>query len=323
NGKLDTRALPAPEYADTDRYRAPTTPVEEILAGIYAQVLGLDRVGIEDSFFDLGGDSLSAMCAIAAINVALDTHISVRTLFDAPTIIQLAARTTAGSTQLTPLVARERPGVVPLSFAQNRLWFLDQLQGPSPVYNMAWALRLRGVLDVDALGRALADVVDRHEPLRTVFCAVEGIPQQVVLATERADLGWDVIDATAWPAAQLAEAIDAAVRHSFDLATEIPLRAQLFTIGKHEHVLVMTVHHIAADGWSLTPLAADLSAAYASRCANRRPTWTPLPVQYVDFTLWQRGNLGELADPHSGITTQLQYWEKTLSGMPERLELPT
>ena len=155
-----------------------------------------------------------------------------------------------------PLVAGERPAVIPLSFAQQRLWFIDQLQGPSPVYNVAAALRLCGRLDADALGAALADVVGRHESLRTLFPAIEGIPQQLVVPAERADFGWDVIDATGWPESRLGEAIGAAVRYSFDLATEIPLRAQLFRVADDEHVLVAVVHEIAADGWSIDPAAA-------------------------------------------------------------------
>ena len=191
NGKLDTRALPAPEYHETDHYRAPTSAVEEILAGIYAQVLGLERVGVDDSFFDLGGDSLSAMRLVAAIDKSLEPAFAVRAVFDAPTVAQLAPRIGGETGGLEPLVAVERPAVVPLSFAQSRLWFLDQLQGPSPVYNMTVALRMRGPLDVEALGAALADVVGRHESLRTLFAAPDGIPQQLVVPLERADFGWD------------------------------------------------------------------------------------------------------------------------------------
>ena len=152
----------------------------------------------------------------------------MRTLFDAPTVAQLAPRLSEAAGRLEPLTAVERPAVVPLSFAQNRLWFLDQLQGPSPVYNMAVALRLSGRLDADALGAALADVVGRHESLRTMFAAPEGIPQQLVVPAERAEFGWQVIDATGWPADRLGEAIGAVARHSFDLAAEIPLRATAF-----------------------------------------------------------------------------------------------
>ena len=322
NGKLDTRALPAPEYTDGDGYRAPTTPVEEILAGIYAEVLGLERVGVDDSFFDLGGDSLSAMRVIAAVNTALDADLSVRAVFEAPTVAQLALRVGTGG-GMEPLMPVERPAVVPLSFAQSRLWFIDQLQGPSPLYNVAVALRLCGRLDADALGAALADVVGRHESLRTLFPAIEGVPQQLVVPAERADFGWDVIDATGWPAGRLDEAIGAAVRYSFDLATEIPLRARLFRVADDEHVLVAVVHEVVADGWSAIRLLRDLGVAYASRCAGRAPGWAPLPVQYVDYTLWQRAQFGDLDDSDSRIGAQLAYWEQALAGMPERLQLPT
>ena len=323
NGKLDTRALPAPEYPDVDQYRAPESAVEEIVAGIYAQVLGVERVGVDDSFFDLGGDSLSAMRVIAAINTGFDAGLSVRALFEAPTVAGLALRVGAEGGGLAPVVAGERPAVVPLSFAQNRLWIIDQLQGPSAVYNMATALRLGGRLDADVLGQALADVVGRHESLRTLFVAVEGIPRQLVVAPARADFGWDVVDASGWSVSELRGAIDAVVREPFDLASQIPLRARLFRISEDEHVLVAVAHHIAADGWSITPLVRDLGVAYAARCAGRAPGWAPLAVQYVDYTLWQREQLGDLSDPDSRIGAQLAYWEQALAGMPERLELPT
>ncbi|OBH58687.1 hypothetical protein A5686_23570 [Mycobacterium sp. E2479] len=323
NGKLDVRALPAPDYQDGQHYRAPSGAVEEILAGIYAQVLGLDRVGVDDSFFDLGGDSLSAMRVIAAANKALRAGLAVRTLFEAPTVAQLALRVGAGGGGLEPLVAGERPAVIPLSFAQNRLWFLDQLHGPSPVYNMAVALRLRGPLDAEALGSALADVVDRHESLRTLFAALEGTAQQVVIPTDRADFGWQVVDAVGWSVDRLEEAIGAAARYAFDLASEIPLQAQLFRLAEDEHVLVAVVHHIAADGASVGPLMRDLGVAYAGRSVGQAPDWAPLAVQYVDYTLWQRAQFGELDDSDSRIAGQLAYWEDVLAGMPERVQLPT
>ena len=322
NGKLDTRALPAPDYT-AGGYRAPAGAVEEVLAGIYAQVLGLERVGVDDSFFDLGGDSLSAMRVIAAVNTSLDAGVSVRALFEAPTIGRLAPRIGRDGGGREPLVAVARPAVVPLSFAQSRMWFIDQLQGPSPIYNMAVALRLSGRLDAEALGAALADVVGRQESLRTLFAAPEGIPQQLVVPVERADFGWHVVDASGWSADRLEEAVGAAARRPFDLAVEIPLRARLFRVGDDEHVLVAVVHHIAADGWSITPLVRDLGVAYASRCAGQAPGWAPLAVQYVDYTLWQRAQLGELGDSDSRIAGQLAYWEQALAGMPEHLQLPT
>ncbi|WP_308214610.1 non-ribosomal peptide synthetase [[Mycobacterium] manitobense] len=263
------------------------------------------------------------MRVIAAINNGLDADLSVRAVFEAPTVAQLALRVGAEGARREPLVAVERPSVVPLSFAQQRLWFLDQLHGPSPVYNMATALRLSGPLDTGALRAALADVVTRQESLRTLFAAPDGIPQQLVMPPERADFGWHVVDATDWPQARLQEEIDAAIRHPFDLASEIPLRATLFRLAEDTHVLAAVVHHIAADGWSITPLIGDLGAAYVSRSAGHAPGWAPLPVQYVDYTLWQRTRLGELTDSESRIAAQVGYWEKELAGLPERLQLPT
>ncbi|TAM72098.1 MAG: amino acid adenylation domain-containing protein, partial [Mycobacterium sp.] len=323
NGKLDTHALPAPDSHHLKDYRAPRTALEEILASIYARVLGLDRVSIDDSFFDLGGDSLLAMRLSAAINTSLDADVSVPAVFDAPTVAQLACHVGVGSRRLQPLVAADRPAVVPLSYAQQRLWFVDQLQGPSPVYNLAAALRLNGRLDSDELRAAMADVVGRHESLRTLLAAPEGIPQQLVLPPERADFGWDLVDATSWSAGRLDEAIGAAARRGFDLGTELPFRATLFRVALEEHVLVAVVHHIAADGWSIAPLIRDLGVAYASRCAGQAPDWAPLPVQYVDYTLWQRAQLGDLDASDSPIAAQLDYWEEALAGLPERLQLPT
>nr|WP_081252760.1 non-ribosomal peptide synthetase [Mycobacterium avium] len=282
-----------------------------------------DRVGVEDSFFDLGGDSLSAMRLIAAVNGVLGAGVSVRTLFEAPTVAQLAPRVRGGGRTLARVVAGERPAVVPLSFAQSRLWFLDQLHGPSPVHNMAIALHLRGSLDTDAMGAALLDVVGRHESLRTVFAVCDGTPHQVVIPAEQADIGWRVIDANGWPASRLNDAIDAIARHRFDLCHEIPLRAQLFRLAEDEHVLVAVAHHIAADGWSLTPLVRDLGAAYVRRSSGRGPDWGPLPVQYIDYALWQRAQFGDLEDPDSPIAGQLRYWQEALAGLPERLALPT
>ncbi|MDT5069440.1 MAG: hypothetical protein QOK02_5595, partial [Mycobacterium sp.] len=329
NGKLDANALPEPDYAAA-AHRTPSSLTEEILAGIFAQVLGVERVGIDDSFFDLGGDSLSTMRLTAEINATLGADLPVRTVFEARTVAQLALRIGEERSdrgidplRLQPLVAVERPAVVPLSFAQNRLWVIDQLQGPSAVYNMAAALRCVGALDITALEAALADVVVRHESLRTLFTAPGGTPRQVVVSADQAEFGWHVTDASAWSPDELHRTLEVVARGTFDLATDIPLRMHVFRITDDEHVLVAVVHHIAADGWSLRPLVADLGTAYATRCAGQAPDWAPLPVQYVDYTLWQRAQFGDLHDDHSRVAAQLTYWENALAELPERLELPT
>ena len=325
NGKLDRRALPAPEFVSGVAYRAPRDQRDRVLAALFGEVLGVARVGIDDGFFDLGGHSLSATRLMARVRAELGVEVPIRVLFDAPTVAGLAdwMRAHAGERAGAALTAQQRPAVVPLSFAQSRLWFIDQLQGPSPVYNMPVALRLRGRLDGDALGAALADVVSRHESLRTLFAAPEGIPHQVVLPVERADFGWQIADATGWSEGRVVEAVGAVAGRNFDLSTEIPLRAKLFRVSDDEHVLVAVVHHIAADGWSITPLVRDLGVAYASRCVGQAPGWAPLPVQYVDYALWQRAQLGDLADSGSAIAAQLAYWRDALAGLPERLRLPT
>src|SRR3984957_19343741 len=188
---------------------------------------------------------------------------------------------------------------------------------------MAVALRLRGRLNADALGAALADVVARQESLRTLFAAHEGIPCQLVVPAERADFGWAVVDSIGWPEGRLDEAIDGVASHPFDLAAEIPMRARLFRVADDEHVLVAGVPHIASDGSSITPLVGDLGVAYASRCAGQAPSWGELPGQYVDYTLWQRAQRSDLTDSHSRIAAQLAYWHDALAGMPEHLQLPT
>ncbi|OBJ69822.1 non-ribosomal peptide synthetase [Mycobacterium sp. 1274756.6] len=322
NGKLDRRALPAPEYGGVDAYRAPSDVTEEVLAGIFASVLGVERVGVDDSFFDLGGDSLSAMRVVASVSAAFDTQLGVRVLFESPSVALLAPRVGVGSGGRPALVAGPRPEVVPLSYAQQRLWFVGQLQGPSAVYNMPVVLRLGGGLDVAALGLALGDVVGRHESLRTVFPAVDGVAHQVVLPAGEVDFGWRVVDAVGWSQQRLGEAIAAVVGYRFDVAVEVPLRAELFRVAEGEFVLAAVVHHIAGDGSSIAPLVRDLGLAYAARCAGEVPGWEPLGVQYVDYALWQRQWLGEESDPGSVIAAQLGYWREALAGLADRLELP-
>ena len=269
NGKLDTRALPAPEYKDVDRYRAPGSAVEEILAGIYAQVLGLERVGVDDSFFDLGGDSLSAMRVMAAINKSLDAGLSLRALFDAPTVALLAPLLNENAAGREPLVAGGRPAVVPLSFAQSRLWFLEQLQDGAATYNMPTAFAISGQLDFEALGAALDDVIVRHESLRTVFPDTDGVPFQQVLPA-RSGM-WQRGDAAvvSLPEQDVAGELMSLAGYRFDLSTDIPIRVQIYSVAPEQHVVGIVVHHIAFDGWSLAPMVRDISAAYQAR--QQRP----------------------------------------------------
>ncbi|KJK54953.1 non-ribosomal peptide synthetase, partial [Saccharothrix sp. ST-888] len=320
NGKLDRRALPEPEFTGSRTGRAPRTSQEHALAELFAEVLGVAGVGADDDFFDLGGHSLLATRLVARVRAALGVELELRSLFATPTVAGLAAAV-AGAGRARPALSRvERPDRVPLSSAQQRVWFLQQLEGAGPIYNIPLAWRLSGPLDRVALEAALGDVVDRHESLRTVYPAVGGVPYQQVLdaGTVRPELPVTRTDETDLP-----ERLAGAAGHAYDLATEPPLRAELFELSPDEHVLLVVVHHIAGDGWSLGPLAADLATAYAARCLGGRPQWAPLPAQYADYTLWHQRLLGDRADPESLFARQTAYWAERLADLPEQLRLPT
>jgi amino acid adenylation domain-containing protein/thioester reductase-like protein/non-ribosomal peptide synthase protein (TIGR01720 family) len=323
NGKLDTRALPAPEYQHTDRYRAPTNTVEEILTDIYAQVLGLERVGIDDSFFDLGGDSLSAMRLIAAINTSLDADLSVHVLFDAPTIAQLAPRIGRDGRRRKPFVPGEGSSVIPLSFAQSRMWFLNRFEDGVATYNLPIAFRISGALDVEALDAALDDVVARHGSLRTIFPDIDGAPFQEVLPPRAGMWRRGGAALVSLPEQDVAGELLALAGYRFDLSAEIPIRAQIYSVGPEQYVVGIVVHHIAFDGWSLAPMFRDMGEAYRARRQGGAPQWAPLAVQYVDYTLWQKEMLGAESDPDSVIAQQLQYWSAELADLAEVVSLPT
>ena len=319
NGKLDRRALPAPEYA-AGGDRAPATPAEQALCEVFAQVLGLDRVGVEDSFFDLGGHSLLATRLVSRIRVVLGAELPVRAVFENPTPASLARALGGAEAARPPLIPLPRPDRLPLSFAQQRLWFLEQFHGPGTVYNLPQAWRLTGRLDAGALAAALGDVVARHEALRTVIAVADGQPYQDVIPARQARAqvaaGFTVAAAGR---GELAGLVAAAAGYVFDLAAELPVRAWLFALSQDEHVLVLLCHHIVGDGWSLRLLISDLAAAYAARRHGRAPQWAPLPVQYADYTLWQRDLLGGDGGVLAG---QIEYWRQALAGLPEELTLP-
>jgi hypothetical protein len=249
NGKVDRRALPEPDGQEEEGGRAPRNPAEEILCGLFADVLGVERAGADDHFFHRGGHSLLATRLVSRIRRALGAQITVRDIFQSPTPALLAGLIAAGrGGQARPaLVAGDRPAKLPLSSAQQRLWFLDQMEGPSPTYNVPVAVRLGGVLDAGALALALADVVVRHEALRTVFQVADGVPYQLVLPAGQVEVPLPVIAAAG-------QSLDGLLAEHgarpFDLAGDLPVRAVLLELAAREHVLVLVMHHIASDGWS-------------------------------------------------------------------------
>ncbi|MFJ7048679.1 non-ribosomal peptide synthase/polyketide synthase [Streptomyces sp. NPDC101112] len=317
NGKLDRKALPVPERVRASG-RGPRTAQEEILCGLFAEVLGVPEVSVDDDFFALGGHSLLVTRLASRIRAALDVDVELSVLFEATTVAKLSARLGGASPRRPAVTARAREGRLPLSYAQERLWFLHRFEGPSPTYNLPVALRLSGVLDVPALTAALADVASRHEALRTVFAEDEHGPHQVVLPPSAVPplsvvrTGEDALD----------ECLAAAVRTPFDLAAEPPLRATLFDLGEDAYVLLLVLHHIAGDGASMAPLARDLAEAYTARARGEEPGWRELPAQYADFALWQRTVLGSADDPDSELVRQLDHWRVVLAGLPEQMELP-
>ncbi|ORI20683.1 hypothetical protein BJD99_00305 [Rhodococcus sp. 1163] len=321
NGKLDRAALPAPVF-EAVVFRAPSTPVEEAVARVFSEVLGVDRVGVDDDFFALGGNSLIATQVVSRLGVALDAVVPVRLVFEAPSVGGLAVRVeqSVGSGDRVALVARERPGVVPLSLAQQRMWFLNRFDTESAVNNIPVAVRLSGALDIDALNAAVRDVLARHESLRTVYPETDGIAAQVILTVSAA--APTLVPQQVDPAG-ISRRVEQVISAGFDVTSELPMRGELFQVGTDEYVLVLVAHHISADGWSMGPLTRDVMVAYAARSVGEAPGWAPLPVQYADYALWQREVLGSEDDPDSIAAQQVSYWKSALAGLPDELNLPT
>ncbi|HEY2114487.1 MAG TPA: amino acid adenylation domain-containing protein [Candidatus Angelobacter sp.] len=318
SGKVDRHALPDVEAGASDG-RAPRTPEEEVLCQIFAEVLGLERVGIDDNFFDSGGHSLMATRLASRVRSMLGVELPLRTLFESPTVARLRPHLRQAEKARAPLVAEPRPERLPMSYAQQRLWFLDQLQDKSTEYNVPEALRLRGELDYSALERALAAIVQRHEILRTRFAEAEdGQPVQIIDPESRVFL--QIEDLSGLDEDSRRREIAAAKRNEqrqpFDLARGPLLRMKLFKLDQREHVLLRTFHHIVTDGWSQGTFNREFMLLYEAFHQNQADPLQPLSIQYADFALWQRKWLDET------LAGQLSYWKQQLAGIPEELALP-
>ncbi|WP_370469510.1 non-ribosomal peptide synthase/polyketide synthase, partial [Corallococcus caeni] len=324
NGKVDRKALPAPQgTALASTYAAPETVTEEQLQALFTQVLRVDRVGIHDDFFSLGGHSLLATQLVSRVRATFRRELPVRALFEAPTVAGLALRIDASRTsavQAPPSIPRVRATTAPLSFAQQRLWFLDQLTPGDASYNISSALSLKGRVDVESLRRAFESLVQRHEALRTTFREHQGQATQSIHPPS----GWalSLHDLSAQPEARReAEArrlITEDARQPFQLEEGPLLRTALVRLGAEDHLLLVTMHHIVSDGWSMGVLVRELVALYEAFSTGRSPSLSPLPMQYADFAAWQRQWLqGETLEVHLG------YWKQQLEGAPVALDLPT
>ncbi|HYO62287.1 MAG TPA: condensation domain-containing protein, partial [Pyrinomonadaceae bacterium] len=328
NGKVDRKALPAPEQAHDEAGRghvAPRTPAEEIVAGVWSEVLGVGRVGADDNFFDLGGHSLLATQVVSRLRESFRVEVSLAQLFETPTVAGLAGAVEAAiaggrGANLAPPRPAPRGGNLPLSFSQQGLWFVHQLKPDSPAYNVPVALRLRGALDRVAFERALAEIVRRHEVLRTTFPSVQGEPRQVIhAATDGTPLSF--VDFGGLPEGEREDEarrlLVAEARRPFDLAEGPLLRATLVGLGEAEHLFLLVMHHIVSDGWSMGVLVREVAALYAAFTRGEESPLSALPIQYADYAAWQRDWLrGEV------LEEQLGYWRERLRGAAT-LEVPT
>ncbi|MFD6453095.1 amino acid adenylation domain-containing protein, partial [Nocardia sp. NPDC060220] len=335
-GKLDRAALPAPTLR-AEEFRAPSGAMEELVAHVFTELLAPENpVGADDDFFALGGNSLLATRAAARLGAELSARVPAGHVFESPTVAGLAAllEPLKGAGGHAPLAPRERPELIPLSPAQQRMWFLNQFDPGSTAETIPFALRLSGPFDARALHAALSDLVARHESLRTLYpvhtaegyergadgAVVDGVGHQVVLpmAESVPDVLVDSLTEDELPL-WLGEF----AATGFDVAAGVPFRVALAELGPHDHVLAVALHHITADGASVAPLLRDLLGAYLARRNRSRPRWQPLPVQYVDYTLWHRELLGAEDDPDSVAAAQIAHWRTALAGLPDRLDLPT
>ena len=327
NGKVDRRALPAPEKRPElqESFVAPRTPIEEILASIWGNILSIDSVGVHDNFFTLGGHSLLATQVISRVRDTFGLELPLRNLFAAPTIAELAEQVenslhSGQSIKTLLLLPIPRSESIPLSFAQARLWFLDQLQPNSAFYNIPLALHLCGQLNIPALESSINKIIQRHEALRTNFATIEGQPVQVIASTK--DLKLLVVDLRDLPESEreieAQRFVNKEANQPFNLELEPLFRGMVLQLGETEYILLLTMHHIISDGWSLGVFVRELTEFYKDFCAEKPSILPELPVQYADFAVWQRQWLqGEI------LEIQLDYWKQQLKNTPNLLELPT
>jgi amino acid adenylation domain-containing protein len=328
NGKLDRRALPTPDESRTEAGQyfvaASTIPAEEILAGIWSELLGIKRVGLHDNFFEIGGHSLLASQIISRVREVFNVSVPLRRMFDAPTIAGLAAhverlRRSDTGEKILPCKRVSREGFLPLSFAQQRLWFIDQMEPGSGFYNIPVALRLKGELEVEALEFSLNGIIRRHEALRTTFATVAGEPMQVI--SNAWNLHLDVEDISSLSEAErtleVERRAEAESRQGFDLGEGPLLRLKLLRLAADEHLLLLTMHQIIADGWSMGILVREVVALYEAHRKGVSAVLPELPIQYADYAVWQREYLSGKV-----LEQQLTYWTKQLAGAPAVLDLP-
>ena len=321
NGKVDRKALPEPETSgEAAGYVAPRTPTEKTVADIWCEVLKLEQVGIEDNFFDLGGHSLLAAQVTARVRTKLEFELPLRWLFESPTVMALSerideARQSETGVAMPPIAPALRDGPLPLSFAQERLWLVDQLDTGSSVYNLSMAVRLEGSLQTAALEQSLAELVRRHESLRTSFVEIDGQPVQVTAATMTLPL--PIVNSSGINVDATAQVVREESTRPFDLARLPLLRARLVQLSSREHALVLTLHHIITDGWSMGVLVNEVTTLYKAFSSGEPSPLAELALQYADYAAWQRRWLqGEVLDQ------LLHYWKQQLEGAPEVLELP-
>ncbi len=316
NGKLDRTALPDPNVDATYGHDLAGTPEETLICSEVAAILGLSHVGPGDNFFEIGGHSLSATQVIARLAVRLGRFLPIQAVFDHPVLHDLA-RALRDAPRTGPRLTRQfHPDPVPASFAQARLWLVDQIETNPAAYVIPIAMRLIGALDVGALGAAINDVITRHESLRTVLSDATGELCQIVLPIDQARI---LLSLEACAEVDIVARLAAMFARPFNLETELPVRASLLHVRDADHVLAIALHHCAADGWSLSPLFKDLAEAYAARRPGKKPKFVALPVQYTDYTLWQ---LRTPWEQDKRLAEHLDYWTRALADLPDEIRLP-